>query len=200
MDDNRISIDETMTTMTTKKNEEDRSGDEGGLTRHVVHVDRYASTRRAARRLVIAVLACGGAGLVLGYTAGSPDVTRVDSGVGGELVMDVTRTPGAEAVASRCSDCPQPGDRIRVSLRGSLRDPRGSARGIRVYRDGDGLASSCDACTSLDLVLSSVGRYEIVGVEAGRGCPIVASADIDRDLLAMVDCGARFVTSRLDVR
>lgn len=113
------------------------------------------------------------------------------------LSISVQRIPGKHSLASRCSECVQPGDHVRVSLRG-LGVER-NAYGLRVYRDSRELIVACDACTSCDFLIPLIGQYDIVGVQMSPDCPLATGSGIDRYVAMMINCGARVIISQLAV-
>jgi hypothetical protein len=146
---------------------------------------RYGLAQLARTALVIAAVVAYGA-----------IHDRVAGRGGGALALVTSRSPGAQAMRSRCSDCTQPGDVILVTAQGV----EGRVRGIRVYR-GEGLVVACFDCSALSFLVSSMGTFVIVGFQPahGRACAI-PGAGIDSDLAGMVSCGAEIASSKMEVR
>lgn len=103
-----------------------------------------------------------------------------------EVRLELERTPGPQARASRCSDCTQIGDVMRAVVHGRA--------GVRVYRSGE-LVAACDDCTALAFVIAGLGQHDVVGVQGAARCTKRGRVEGDRmddDLAAFAGCGARF--------
>jgi hypothetical protein len=134
-------------------------------------------------------------GAVLGTATGLSIARVIRDETPGPPTMSV-RHERTSAIRSRCDECPQPGDLIKVSVRGSSR----ASRGVAVYRDGTHV-KSCFNCDVLSFVADSLGRLTIVGFQmTDAGSCVLPCAGFDRDAAALQSCGAFLVTSEVVVR
>ena len=100
------------------------------------------------------------------------------------------------AVHSRCDECLQPGDVLRMHLRGSP----DMVHGIAVYRD-EHFFDFCFGCVDFSTVIDCVGRYSVVGFQMrlGTTCALPRTR-MDADIAALALCGAAPVQNAIEVR
>jgi hypothetical protein len=99
-------------------------------------------------------------------------------------------------VHSRCDECPQPGDVLRMRLRGSS----DTVHGIAVYRD-ERFFDLCFGCVDFSTVIDCVGRYSVIGFQMHLGtvCALPRTG-MDADVAALVQCGVALAKKAVDVR
>lgn len=113
-----------------------------------------------------------------------------------KLYLSSDKSIGAQAAASRCPDCIQPGDHLTYSMHGRwLR-----THGVRVYR-GDDVVAACDDCDSVSLTVTCMGSYVVVGYELPSDQHAkVLGGGFDRDVAGLMERGASVVTTRFEAR
>jgi len=114
----------------------------------------------------------------------------------GPFSLSISRTIGVASLASRCLECTQPGDEITAVAHG------GSANTIVIYAfHDDERLSTCVSCVSTKIVLSSLGRYELIGVDfAGTVNCSVNARGLEPLMTSATACGARIATVSIEVR
>lgn len=137
-------------------------------------------------------------GLVTGTVAGLSIVCGLRAvlvDMPGPPTMSV-RHERTSITRSRCDECAQPGDVIKISVRG----PSRLVRGVAVYRD-DGFIKGCVGCDDLSVIADSLGRYAIIGFQMDQDheCTLPC-AGFDADAAALQRCGAFLATSEIVVR
>lgn len=100
------------------------------------------------------------------------------------------------AASSRCDECLQPGDVLRMHLRGSPN----MVHGIAVYRD-ERFFDFCFGCVDFSTVIDCVGRYSVVGFQMrlGTTCALPRTG-MDADVAALALCGAAPVQKAIEAR
>lgn len=97
-------------------------------------------------------------------------------------VLTVWHQRVSPPVPLRCDECPQPGDVLRMRLRGSPN----TVHGIAVYRD-ERPFDFCFGCVDFSTVIDCVGRYSVIGFQMRQGS-------------ALAQCGIALAEKAVDVR
>jgi hypothetical protein len=100
------------------------------------------------------------------------------------------------AVHSRCDECPQPGDMLRMRLRGAP----DTVHGIAVYLDERSF-DFCFGCADFSTVIDRLGRYSVIGFQMrlGTACALPRTG-MDADIAALAQCGVALAKKVVEVR
>lgn len=109
------------------------------------------------------------------------------------LTVEHVRT---STVLSRCDECTQPGDLIKIRVQG----PSSMLRGIAVYRN-ELHDKSCFGCNNFSTIVESIGHYVVVGYQLDRAVAcLLPSQNFDIDVTTLHVCGALTTKFEFDVR
>lgn len=137
---------------------------------------------------------CGRTAFIVGAIVLYTKITAPTQQPDKKLSIHVSRSAGANSLASRCSDCSQPGDTYTVVLWGG---ESGSLTSIYTFVN-DRYVTSCDDCRAMSFIVHDIGRFYVVGSSRPQHCQI-NTISLDALIASAMNCGSVEYSS-FDVR